>query len=73
MKLVRYGPAGFERPGLIDEDGLVRDLSRVVRDITPHVLSPAGLKRLRSGSSETIGSAIGLRQKALPVDRSHNP
>ena len=48
MKLVRYGRAGAEKPGLIDADGILRDLSRVVRDITPDVLSPAGLKRLRA-------------------------
>ncbi|PYM83475.1 MAG: hypothetical protein DME09_10835 [Candidatus Rokuibacteriota bacterium] len=48
MKLVRYGRAGAEKPGLIDADGTLRDLSRVVRDITPDVLSPAGLKRLRA-------------------------
>jgi len=47
MKLVRYGRAGAEKPGLIDDDGKVRDLSRVVKDITPEVLSPAGLKKLR--------------------------
>ncbi len=47
MKLVRYGRAGAEKPGLIDADGTLRDLSRVVKDITPAVLSPAGLKRLR--------------------------
>src|SRR6266851_4447189 len=43
MKLVRYGRAGAERPGLIDAAGRLRDLSRVVADITPVALSPAGL------------------------------
>ncbi|HSU42928.1 MAG TPA: 2-hydroxyhepta-2,4-diene-1,7-dioate isomerase, partial [Casimicrobiaceae bacterium] len=33
MKLVRYGPAGREKPGLIDADGVLRDLSRKVDDI----------------------------------------
>ena len=47
MKLVRYGRTGAEKPGLIDDGGKLRDLSRVVKDITPDVLSPAGLKRLR--------------------------
>ena len=58
MKLVRYGRAGAEKPGLIDDDGAVRDLSRVVKDITPDVLSAAGLKRLR-----------GVNVKRLPVVR----
>jgi 2-keto-4-pentenoate hydratase/2-oxohepta-3-ene-1,7-dioic acid hydratase in catechol pathway len=46
MKLVRYGPPGREKPGLIDPDGIVRDLSPVVPDIGPGQLSPASLARL---------------------------
>jgi len=46
MKLVRYGPAGKEKPGLIDADGRLRDLSRKVRDIGPETLAPAKLKEL---------------------------
>jgi 2-keto-4-pentenoate hydratase/2-oxohepta-3-ene-1,7-dioic acid hydratase in catechol pathway len=48
MKLVRFGRAGAERPGLVDPDGGLRDLSRVVPDITPALLAPAGLRRLRA-------------------------
>ena len=33
MKLVRYGPAGAEKPGLIDQDGKLRDLSRKIDDV----------------------------------------
>ena len=54
MKLVRYGRAGAEKPGLIGEDGAVRDLSRVVKDITPDVLSPLGLKRLRTAAARRL-------------------
>jgi 2-keto-4-pentenoate hydratase/2-oxohepta-3-ene-1,7-dioic acid hydratase in catechol pathway len=46
MKLLRYGPKGAEKPGLLDAEGEVRDLSGVVDDITPELLSPAGLARL---------------------------
>jgi 2-keto-4-pentenoate hydratase/2-oxohepta-3-ene-1,7-dioic acid hydratase in catechol pathway len=46
MKLVRYGPAGKEKPGLIDADGKLRDLSRKVGDIGPDTLVPARLKEL---------------------------
>ncbi len=46
MKLVRYGPAGKERPGLIDAGGKLRDLSRKVKDIGPETLAPAKLKEL---------------------------
>lgn len=46
MKLVRVGKPGAERPGLVDGDGRVRDLSGVIGDIGPHEISPAGLARL---------------------------
>jgi 2-keto-4-pentenoate hydratase/2-oxohepta-3-ene-1,7-dioic acid hydratase in catechol pathway len=47
MKLVRYGPAGKEKPGLIDADGKLRDLSRRVKDIDGGALAPAALAKLR--------------------------
>ncbi|MEP7206019.1 MAG: fumarylacetoacetate hydrolase family protein [Casimicrobiaceae bacterium] len=46
MKLVRYGPPGKEKPGLIDDEGNLRDLSRKVDDIGGDVLAPASLKEL---------------------------
>ena len=47
MKLVRYGPAGQEKPGLVDADGNLRDLSRKVADIDAATLAPARLAELR--------------------------
>jgi 2,4-didehydro-3-deoxy-L-rhamnonate hydrolase len=47
MKLVRYGPAGREKPGLIDADGKLRDLSRKVKDINAASLAPAEIAKLR--------------------------
>jgi 2,4-diketo-3-deoxy-L-fuconate hydrolase len=58
MKLVRYGRPGQEKPGLVDADGVLRDLSRVVKDITPAALAPAALKRLG-----------GVKTARLPVVR----
>ena len=46
MKLVRYGKPGKEKPGLIDADGKIRDLSGVIDDIGPAQLSPKVLARL---------------------------
>ncbi len=46
MKLVRYGPAGKEKPGLIDADGKLRDLSRKVKDIDGAALAPSKLREL---------------------------
>jgi 2-keto-4-pentenoate hydratase/2-oxohepta-3-ene-1,7-dioic acid hydratase in catechol pathway len=47
MKLVRYGPAGKEKPGLIDADGKLRDLSKKVKDINAATLAPAELAKLK--------------------------
>jgi len=47
MKLVRYGPAGKEKPGMIDADGTLRDLSRKVKDIDGAALAPAELAKLK--------------------------
>lgn len=47
MKLVRFGAVGHEKPGLVDAQGQVRDLSGVVSDITADMLSDAGLAKLK--------------------------
>jgi 2,4-diketo-3-deoxy-L-fuconate hydrolase len=47
MKLVRYGPPGKEKPGLIDADGKLRDLSRKIKDIDAAALAPGQLAQLR--------------------------
>ncbi len=67
MKLVRYGRSGAERPGLIDDNGVLRDLSRVVKDITPDVLSPAGLKRLRAVKTERLPVVRGRPRLGCPL------
>jgi 2-keto-4-pentenoate hydratase/2-oxohepta-3-ene-1,7-dioic acid hydratase in catechol pathway len=67
MKLVRYGRAGAEKPGLIGEDGAVRDLSRVVKDITPEVLSPLGLKRLRTAAARRLPVVPGRPRLGCPI------
>ncbi|MBA8877670.1 fumarylacetoacetate hydrolase family protein [Phyllobacterium myrsinacearum] len=54
MKLVRYGPAGQEKPGLVDKDGKVRDLSAHVKDIAGEAISPAGLKKLAAIDPATL-------------------
>ncbi|MBE9498823.1 MULTISPECIES: fumarylacetoacetate hydrolase family protein [Streptomyces] len=52
MKLLRVGPAGAERPALLDEDGTLRDLSGVVPDIDPELLAdPAALDRVRAAAA----------------------
>ncbi len=67
MKLVRYGRAGSEKPGMIDDDGVLRDLSRVVRDLTPAALSPAGLKRLRAVKTARLPVVRGRPRLGCPL------
>jgi 2-keto-4-pentenoate hydratase/2-oxohepta-3-ene-1,7-dioic acid hydratase in catechol pathway len=61
MKLLRYGDPGRERPGLLDADGRIRDLSSVVPDIAGTTLLPENLARLRdtdvSGLPEVPGNS----------------
>jgi 2-keto-4-pentenoate hydratase/2-oxohepta-3-ene-1,7-dioic acid hydratase in catechol pathway len=54
MKLLRHGPMGSEKPGLLDAAGTVRDLSGVVPDIAGAVLSDDGLDRLRRLDAATL-------------------
>ncbi|MFN5699609.1 MAG: 2-hydroxyhepta-2,4-diene-1,7-dioate isomerase, partial [Betaproteobacteria bacterium] len=46
MKLLRHGPAGHEKPGFLDDEGRIRDLSSLLPDITPDRLAPAALAEL---------------------------
>ena len=46
MKLLRYGPDGAEKPGMLDSDGAIRDLSGLVSDIAGEAITPEGLNKL---------------------------
>ena len=62
MKLVRFGSAGQEQPGLIDSDGAVRDLSGVVDDLTPETLGIEQLQRLKDIDPQSLPLApAGVR------------
>ncbi len=54
MKLCRYGKNGFEKPGIIDAEGRLRDLSKVVDNIGPNEISPRGLKMLGKLKPESL-------------------
>jgi ureidoglycolate lyase len=54
MKLLRYGARGAEKPGLLDKDGKIRDLSQHVPDIAGAVLSPESLARLAKIDTATL-------------------
>ena len=59
MKLLRYGPPGQEKPGLLDASGILRDLSSMVGDISGDTLSDAGLDRLRALDTSTLPAVGG--------------
>ncbi|MFL5270245.1 MAG: fumarylacetoacetate hydrolase family protein [Stellaceae bacterium] len=76
MKLLRYGPAGQEKPGLLDRDGNIRDLSGAVRDIDGEALAPASLQRLRQldpanlplvSGSPRLGPCVGKVSKLVAI------
>ena len=65
MKLVRYGKAGQEKPGLIDDDGILRDLSRKIDDVSGDFLSDKTLKMLRGLDVKRLKKVEG-RQRLGP-------
>ena len=66
MKLVRYGRPGKEKPGLVDADGVLRDLSGVVADIGPEQLSPRGLARLARLRPDRLPAVRGRPRMGVP-------
>ncbi|ADG11192.1 FAA hydrolase family protein [Caulobacter segnis] len=67
MKLLRYGPKGSEKPGLLDSDGQIRDLSGHVPDITGAQLSPASLNALASIDPTTLPLVEGAPRYGCPI------
>src|SRR5690606_11725678 len=67
MKLLRYGPMGQERPGLLDEDGVIRDLSAHIPVIGPDQLSPAALAALADLDTAALPIVEGAPRYGPPV------
>lgn len=72
MKLVRFGPAGREKPGIIDRAGVIRDLSRVVHDITPETLADGALTRIRKATVGRLPAAPKRVRLGAPVGGVRN-
>lgn len=66
MKLLRYGPSGQEKPGLLDASGNIRDLSGLLDDFTPRTLSPAALDVLRALDLERLPKVAGDVRLGVP-------
>ena len=72
MKLLRYGPKGKEKPGMLDASGAIRDLSRVVKDIGGDALTPAGIRKLKKLKPEKLKKVAGkprLGQAVNPIGK----
>jgi 2-keto-4-pentenoate hydratase/2-oxohepta-3-ene-1,7-dioic acid hydratase in catechol pathway len=67
MKLCRIGPAGREIPCLVDQEGVLRDLTGHVRDVDADVLSPAGLARLAGLDTAALPRVEGAVRYGVPV------
>lgn len=67
MKLVRYGHAGSERPGLIDGEGLLRDLAHVIPDVGPAQLAPDALAQLAAIDPQTLPVISGEPRLGCPL------
>lgn len=72
MKLVRFGAAGAEKPGLVDATGAIRDLSQHVADITGDTLAPASLDKLRKIDPKTLPEAPKGARIGAPVTGVRN-
>ncbi|MBO0661927.1 fumarylacetoacetate hydrolase family protein [Jiella sp. MQZ9-1] len=81
MKLVRYGPLGQEKPGMIDADGKIRDLSSHVSDIAGDVLSQKGLQALKAidpaslpvvDGTPRFGACVGGVSKILCIGLNYS-
>ncbi len=65
MKLLRYGPRGQEKPGLLDNEGRVRDLSGVIADLAGPALEPEGIARLKALDPASLPAVEGRPQDGL--------
>ena len=65
MKLVRYGAPGREKPGIIDADGKIRDLSRIVKDIDGAMLASGGLAKIKKANLKRL-KAVGGKPRLGP-------
>ena len=72
MKLLRYGPAGQEKPGILDAAGAIRDLSGLVPDITGDVLSPTALAKIAAVDVNALPKVAGNPRLGSPVTGMKN-
>lgn len=69
MKLLRYGQVGQEKPGLLDAEGQIRDLSQHINDINGATLSPESIQKLKSLDINSLPIVEGEQRFAEPVSQ----
>ncbi len=67
MRLLRYGALGAEKPGLLDQDGQLRDLSGYISDLTPDQLNPDNLAKLMSIDPASLPQVSGSPRLGVPL------
>ena len=81
MKLVRYGAPGREKPGIIGEDGKIRDLSRIVKDIDGEMLASGGLTKIKKanlkrmkpvGGKPRLGPCVGNVKNFIAIGLNYS-
>jgi 2-keto-4-pentenoate hydratase/2-oxohepta-3-ene-1,7-dioic acid hydratase in catechol pathway len=72
MKLVRYGPAGREKPGIVDSEGKIRDLSRIVDDIDGAMLADGGLATIKKANLNRLKVVPGKPRLGACVGNVRN-
>jgi 2-keto-4-pentenoate hydratase/2-oxohepta-3-ene-1,7-dioic acid hydratase in catechol pathway len=81
MKLLRYGPMGQEKPGILDNSGTIRDLSGVVGDINPSTVTDAGIGKLAAldpaslpavSGNPRIGTCVGSIGKMICIGLNYS-
>jgi 2-keto-4-pentenoate hydratase/2-oxohepta-3-ene-1,7-dioic acid hydratase in catechol pathway len=67
MKLLRYGPPGAERPGLLDDRGRIHELGAEIGDLDPETIAPHALERLRQIDRDDLPVVRGTPRIGVPV------
>ena len=67
MNPLRFGPCGDERPGLLDNDGVIRDLSKHIMDLNPAALAPASVAHLAGPIPGRPPQVMGNPRLGVPV------
>ena len=72
MKIVRHGPAGKEKPGIIDKNGKLRSLAKIVADITPETLAAGAINKIKKAKIEKLPLVSGKPRLGSPVGNVRN-